>query len=287
MKLLYTYLSFLLIAFTFAQTLDVNPITDELSIRDTSGATSEEIEVANYLQQLVVAAGLDSQNLTKRDYPDNSLLTAAFTSLNRSGVGVQLVHTFATSSATQGTTINTVGQYVSVTGLTKLLTSANKSGLAVSIVMRFFINYSLVPGLWNVIVALWNNGVISLGKRGLLDLVGGIINGVQQSIINSLITIINSVTDLTQICSSLNNSGLAVSIVDDLLTTSDGQNFVVKLATNLVQKGIVTFDKLLSSLQSSGIIVDTFTTIIGNSTYRKIIFIWAVKSLVGFIKYIF
>lgn len=287
MKLLYTYLSFLLIAFTFAQTLDVNPITDELSIRDTSGATSEEIEVANYLQQLVVAAGLDSQNLTKRDYPDNSLLTAAFTSLNRSGVGVQLVHTFATSSATQGTTINTVGQYFSVTGLTKLLTSANKSGLAVSIVMRFFINYSLVPGLWNVIVALWNNGVISLGKRGLLDLVGGIINGVQQSIINSLITIINSVTDLTQICSSLNKSGLAVSIVDDLLTTSDGQNFVVKLATNLVQKGIVTFDKLLSSLQSSGIIVDTFTTIIGNSTYRKIIFIWAVKSLVGFIKYIF
>lgn len=139
MKLLYTYLSFLLIAFTFAQTLDVNPITDELSIRDTSGATSEEIEVANYLQQLVVAAGLDSQNLTKRDYPDNSLLTAAFTSLNRSGVGVQLVHTFATSSATQGTTINTVGQYVSVTGLTKLLTSANKSGLAVSIVMRFLL----------------------------------------------------------------------------------------------------------------------------------------------------
>ena len=88
-------------------------------------------------------------------------------------------------------------------------------------------------------------------------MVGGIINGVQQSIINSLITIINSVTDLTQICSSLNKSGLAVSIVDDLLTTSDGQNFVVKLATNLVQKGIVTFDKLLSSLQSSGIIVDT------------------------------
>ena len=129
----------MLIAFTFAQTLDVNPITDELSIRDTSGATSEEIEVANYLQQLVVAAGLDSQNLTKRDYPDNSLLTAAFTSLNRSGVGVQLVHTFATSSATQGTTINTVGQYVSVTGLTKLLTSANKSGLAVSIVMRFLL----------------------------------------------------------------------------------------------------------------------------------------------------
>ena len=58
----------MLIAFTFAQTLDVNPITDELSIRDTSGATPEEIEVANYLQQLVVAAGLDSQNLTKRDY---------------------------------------------------------------------------------------------------------------------------------------------------------------------------------------------------------------------------
>lgn len=135
---------------------------------------------------------------------------------------------------------------------------------------------------------MWNNGTISIGKRWILgDLIGSVINTAQETILGSLITLINAVTDLGKICSSLNKSGLAVSILDDLVSTSDGRGFLVKVVTKGVQQGVLSFGILIDALKDSGVLVDTFTTIIGNSTYRKIIFIWAVKNLVSLIKYIF
>ncbi|EMG49364.1 hypothetical protein G210_5879 [Candida maltosa Xu316] len=300
MKLLYSYLTFFLFAFTFAQQIS-QPVGSALQVRDNSSSDNSQvdIEVDQYLKQLVAALGLpQSGNLTKRDAPDNPALTAAFTALNQSGTGVQIVHGLATNSATQGSTISLVEQYIKTTGLTKILSAADQSGLAVSIVMRFFINYSLVPDLWKIIVALWNSGIISLNKRALGDLIGGLVGGVisginnvltgvQQSILSSVISIINTVTDLTTICSSLNKSGLAVSVLEDLITTTDGQSFLVKFITQAVNDGVITFGILIDALKGSGIVTDTFSTIIGNSTYRKIIFIWAVKNLVSLIQYIF
>ena len=294
MKFLFTYLSLLLFAcFTLAElSAPLQAASEPLIVRDddnTAGApTQEQYELAEYLQQLVIASGLTPENLTKRDYPDNAALTAAFTALNKSGQGVVIIHGLATNSLSQSGTIEIVNSYIKNTGLTKILSAANESGLAVSIVMRFFINYSLIPGLWDIIVALWNNGTISVGKRWILgDIIGSVINGVQETILGSLITLINAVTDLGQICSSLNKSGLAVSIVDDLVSTSDGKNFLVKTVTTAVNQGVLSFGILLDGLKDSGVLVDTFTAIIGNSTYRKIIFIWAVKNLVSVIKYIF
>lgn len=294
MKFLFTYLSLLLFAcFTLAElSAPLQAASEPLIVRDddnTAGApTQEQYELAEYLQQLVIASGLTPENLTKRDYPDNAALTAAFTALNKSGQGVVIIHGLATNSLSQSGTIEIVNSYIKNTGLTKILSAANESGLAVSIVMRFFINYSLIPGLWDIIVALWNNGTISVGKRWILgDIIGSVINGVQETILGSLITLINAVTDLGQICSSLNKSGLAVSIVDDLVSTSDGKNFLVKTVTTAVSQGVLSFGILLDGLKDSGVLVDTFTAIIGNSTYRKIIFIWAVKNLVSVIKYIF
>lgn len=293
MKLLSTYLSLLLFAwFTLADiAAPLQPASVELLVRDDGSAgepTQEQLELAQYLQELVVASGLTPENLTKRDYPDNAALTAAFTALNKSGQGVTIVHGLATNSLSQGGTVDIVNSYIKNTGLTKILSAANESGLAVSIVMRFFINYDLLPGLWDIIVALWNNGTISIGKRWILgDLIGSVINTAQETILGSLITLINAVTDLGKICSSLNKSGLAVSILDDLVSTSDGRGFLVKVVTKGVQQGVLSFGILIDALKDSGVLVDTFTTIIGNSTYRKIIFIWAVKNLVSLIKYIF
>lgn len=293
MKLLSTYLSLLLFAcFTLADIVaPLEPSSAELVVRGDNGpgeVTQEQLELAQYLQELVVASGLTPENLTKRDYPDNAALTAAFTALNKSGQGVTIVHGMATNSLSQGGTVDIVNSYIKNTGLTKILSAANKSGLAVSIVMRFFINYDLIPGLWDIIVALWNNGTISIGKRWILgDLIGSVINTAQETILGSVISLINAVTDLAQICSSLNKSGLAVSILDDLVSTSDGRGFLVKVVTKGVEQGVLSFGILIDGLKDSGVLVDTFSTIIGNSTYRKIIFIWAVKNLVSLIKYIF
>lgn len=281
MRSLFVLLSLFFATFAFAQTGDVDLVSHAIARRADEPTQEELEEVDQYLKQLVAAV---TGNITKRDNP---ALTAAFTALNKSGTGVQIVHSLATSSLSQGTTIKAVEEYVSNTGLTTLLEAADNSGLAVSVVMRFFINYLLIPALWDIIVALYNNGVISVKRLDLLGIIGSVLGGVQESIWSSVITLVNLVADPESICESLNKSGLGVSVVDDLFSTSDGKLFLIKLITALVNDGVVTLGILLDALRESSFLQNTFTKVLSSSTNRKIIFIWAVNNLVSLIKYIF
>ena len=281
MKNIFVLLSLFFATFVFAQVGEVDLVNHAIVRRADEPSQQELEEVDQYLKQLVAAV---TGNITKRDNP---ALTAAFTALNKSGTGVQIVHGLATNSLSQGTTIKAVEEYLKNTGLTTLLEAADNSGLAVSVVMRFFINYKLIPALWDIIVALYNNGVISVKRLDLLGIVGSIIGGVQESIWSSVITLVNLGADPEALCESLNKSGLGVSIVDDLFSTSDGQLFLVKLITSLINDGIITMGILLDALRDSSFLQNTFTKVLSSSTNRKIIFIWAVNNLVSLIKYIF
>ena len=281
MRSLFVLLSLFFATFVFAQTGDVDLVSRAIARRADEPTQEELEEVDQYLKQLVAAV---TGNTTKRDNP---ALTAAFTALNKSGTGVQIVHSLATNSLSQGTTIKAVEEYVSNTGLTTLLEAADNSGLAVSVVMRFFINYLLIPALWDIIVALYNNGVISVKRLDLLGIIGSVLGSVQESIWSSVITLVNLVADPESICESLNKSGLGVSVVDDLFSTSDGKLFLIKLITALVNDGVVTLGILLDALRESSFLQNTFTKVLSSSTNRKIIFIWAVNNLVSLIKYIF
>lgn len=281
MRSLFVLLSLFFATFVFAQTGDVDLVSRAIARRADEPTQEELEEVDQYLKQLVAAV---TGNTTKRDNP---ALTAAFTALNKSGTGVQIVHSLATNSLSQGTTIKAVEEYVSNTGLTTLLEAADNSGLAVSVVMRFFINYLLIPALWDIIVALYNNGVISVKRLDLLGIIGSVLGSVQESIWSSVITLVNLVADPESICESLNKSGLGVSVVDDLFSTSDGKLFLIKLITALVNDGVITLGILLDALRESSFLQNTFTKVLSSSTNRKIIFIWAVNNLVSLIKYIF
>ncbi|CAI5759003.1 unnamed protein product [Candida verbasci] len=298
MKLLNTLFAFFCLSITLGNIINT-PIGSELVVRaDDSQDYPPTLEALDeYLKELVaVVTGVEPQDqvanyssLSKRA-TENQALTAALVALNRSGQGVQIVHGLATNPLSQPSTIDLIEQYIINTGLTKILSAADGSDLAVSLVMRFFINPALIPNLWNILVTLWNNGVIGIpgfSKRLILDLVGDILGGIQQSIVQSVLTLFNAITDLESICISVNKSGIGVSIVDDLLTTSDGQTFVVRLITSIVNNNVITFSGLISALQDSGVVVNTFTKIIADSNYRKIIFIWAVQQLVAVIQYIF
>ncbi|KAI5953763.1 hypothetical protein KGF57_003972 [Candida theae] len=283
MKRLIILVSLWFATFVFAQTGEVDLVSHAISItkRADEPSQAELQEVDQYLKQLVAAV---TGNVTKRDNP---ALTAAFTALNKSGTGVQIVHGLATNSLTQGSTIKAIEEYISNNGLTKLLEAADNSGLAVSVVMRFFINYKMIPALWDIIVALYNNGVISVKRLDILGAIGSIIGTVQESIWSSVITLVNIVADPESICESLNKSGLGVSIVDDLFSTSDGKSFLITLITDLVNDGVITLGILLDALRASSFLQNTFTKVLSSSTNRKIIFIWAVNNLVSLIKYIF
>ncbi|KAI5952245.1 hypothetical protein KGF54_003111 [Candida jiufengensis] len=288
MKVIFALLSFVFFAFSLGQTLDVDYNIDSIIKRADEPSQQTLDEVDQYLKQLVAIA---TGNNTKRDVHyfskrDNVLLTAAFTALNNSGTGVPIVHGLVTNSGSQSQVIGLIENYIQTTTLKTLLSAADQSNLAVDIVMRFFINYSLVPNLWTIIYTLYTNGV--LFKRDLFgSIIGGIIGGVNQSIWSSLITLLNTVVNVEQICESLQKSGFAVSVVDDIVSTSDGRTFAVNLVTSIIQKQVITLSSLVDALSSTGFLQNTLTKILSNSTYRKIIFIWAVNFLVSMIKYIF
>lgn len=281
MKNIFVLLSLFFATFVFAQVGEVDLVNHAIVRRADEPSQQELEEVDQYLKQLVAAV---TGNITKRDNP---ALTAAFTALNKSGTGVQIVHGLATNSLSQGTTIKAVEEYLKNTGLTTLLEAADNSGLAVSVVMRFFINYKLIPALWDIIVALYNNGVISIKRLDILGAIGSIIGGIEESIWSSVMTLVNLVAGPESVCESLNISGLGVSVVDDLFSTSDGQLFLIKLITELINDGVVTMGIMLDALRDSSFLQNTFTKVLSSSTNRKIIFIWAVNNLVSLIKYIF
>ncbi|CAK9439686.1 uncharacterized protein LODBEIA_P37860 [Lodderomyces beijingensis] len=315
MKFLFALLSFCLLGFSIAQainadwvdqvlkrgTLDTEenefwgPALEKRATPQPSQETFEEID--RYLKQLLAYATGNYSDVSKRfDQATYPLLLAAFKGLNETGTGVSIVHGIVTNSATQGTAITAIEQYIKQNTLATLLTAADNSNLAVAIVMRFFVNNAWTPGLWNIVVGLYNNGV--LFKRllgdiiggvvgGVGNIIGGIVGGVQQSIWSTLLNLLNIVADVETVCKALEVSGFGVSVVEDIVTTSDGQGFAIKAASSVIKDGIITLDSLFSALNKTSFLQNTFTKIISNSTYRQIIFVWAVNFLVSMIRYIF
>lgn len=430
MKLLYSIITFLLLAFSLALPLNAVPggvkAQQDIQARDIS-------EFFGYS---------DDGDLSLFSKRDDALLTATFTQMNKSGSGVKLAHGFATNKLTQGTLINLIENYITATGLTKLLQAADTSGLAVDITMAFFKNEKMVPGLIEIIKTLQKNGVISipfiskrdlLEERGLFDFVGDIgdkvnnlfnggsdsdsdststttqqststktqassttsagdtslvsdvseivssqgdeddnavsstgavaqvtqsetavasssqsqtestetgkttkssptlvassssldgldfldfldsssassaepsseassepsskpkastsstktnpilglfdsiqesILGINDQILQEIMKLINKVSDLEEICESLQKSGLAVSVLEDFITTTDGRDFVVKLVTAIVEDEVITWKSLLEAVNTSGIVVHVGTTIMFDSELRSIV----------------
>ncbi|ABN66194.1 predicted protein [Scheffersomyces stipitis CBS 6054] len=282
MKLLYTLISLFLITFSVASPL--GPELDAVLAAREEPDLSELIDFVNNLNN-----EKKGTTLSKRS-TENVALTQAFTALNKSGQGVAIVKTFATNPATQSTTIDAINSYLQHEDLTTLLVALDESNLAVDVVMQAFIDNKFLPGLWTIITTLWDNGTIHF-KRGLLDSIGNIIGGIfdsaQQAIIDSIVSLVAQVADPGSICISLEKSGLGVSVIRSAVEDSDMQSFTIKLVTTIIDDKTITLDSLTTALKGSSLISNTFNKIIGNSTYRKIIFVWIVNKLVGLISWFF
>ncbi|KAK6465440.1 hypothetical protein DFJ63DRAFT_22273 [Scheffersomyces coipomensis] len=320
MKLLYTLVSFFLLAFTFANIADVS--LHELAARgEALGDLAQLIPIAKRGPSATVQE--EEATLVKRGStpPEYSALTVACNVLNNTGFGVQTEYTLCTQSATSGTVITTINQYLTKENLTTILEALDDSNLALDVVMAIFTDSSFGSGLWTVVKTLWSNGVIhlkrdeieltainikrdqeeialieeakrqnisveELKKRGLLDFLGGIFNVAEITAIDTFITAIQATTNLGSICVSLEKSGLGLSLIEELFGPSNMQSFAVQLVTTIIQDKTITLSYLLSSLEQSGIVTSTIKKILANSTDVKIIFLWAVKLLVSLIKYV-
>ncbi|KAK6197523.1 uncharacterized protein RJT21DRAFT_133696 [Scheffersomyces amazonensis] len=298
MRLLYSFISFYLLALTFAFS-DIEFYQDnQLLTRDVSDLE----ELVEYLNTL-------PSSLDKRSNKEFTPLTQICTVLNTTGWGVQAEHDICTSSVTSGVAIKSINSFLQHENLTTILVALDQSNLALDVVMEMFIDPSLLPGLWTVLKSLWSSGVIHLkrdvnpefekrqnveltaeeveiAKRGILDFLGGIFNTAENLAINTLVTLVTQIADVGSICISLEKSGLGVSVIREALEPSDMQKFTVNLLTTIIQDKTVTLDELIQSLEQSGIVINTIKKILANTTDLRIIFVWAVKQLVSFIQYV-
>lgn len=153
-----------------------------------------------------------------------------------------------------------------------------------------------------------SSGPVTLAAAGLLggllggvgDLVGGVINGVgnviggvvgglmgilnnaEKTLFTGLLNAINLAGSMEDICVSLQKSGLGVSVVHNVFSDPKMQAFAADTVTEAVNEGALTLLKLLSAVSGSGILSNVITTILGNSTYRSIVFSFVVLLLFNF-----
>ncbi|EGW30613.1 uncharacterized protein SPAPADRAFT_52681 [Spathaspora passalidarum NRRL Y-27907] len=243
----------------------------------TAAAIKGDAFQQEFNELLTVLESYNDTSVLKRDYAP---LTSALTALNKSGQGVQIAHTMYSSKATQSTVINVVEDYIKATTLTQILKDSDDSDMSVDIVMILFTNSNMIPGLTKIIKTLHDNGVLSfsLKKRGLLDGILGKLNNIFTSIqnesIQTIVKLMNAVTDSEDIYESLEKSGLFISLFEDIVTTTDGQAFSVNLVTDIINKDVITWSSLMSAVNSSAIIANTTSKLFTNATNRQIIFHW-------------
>ncbi|ODV64648.1 hypothetical protein HYPBUDRAFT_130464, partial [Hyphopichia burtonii NRRL Y-1933] len=199
---------------------------------------------------------------------ENVLLTQLFTSLNKSGQGVALTKQVTTSSLTQGSAIQIIIDYLKGANLTTILEAADNSGLALDIVLLTLTDYDVLPGIVKVIEGVFENSNSTSSSGGL---VSSIIGGILDTLGLEITSVAGTDETVNDVCTSLEKSGLGVSVVKQLFTDEDEYDFDIKLVSDIIDEKVITLDDLLTALKQSHLIAHIISDILGNFSYIKLV----------------
>lgn len=356
MKFFYTLITF--IFFTFTLAIPVSDPTYQEALREIRDSNAFNIELSD-LSDLLNTIDLSSKrDLEKRE---NVALTQVMTVLNQTGQGVAILKALCTNPVTQPTVLQSIGRYLKTEDLGTLFSALDNSNLAVDVVISFFTNPGMIPGLIKIGSSVWNkralkkrgffsdiangignlvsglvntagnvvgtvqnatstvvsgvgngigttlsgnpaggisqiggalgnataqvggalNGAVSGTLGGVFGLLGGVFNSAQTALINSLVSLIQSTTNVEEICVSLDKSGLGVSVVKSFVTDTQMQAFTVTLVNKVIKDQDVTISRAVAGLQSSDLVGHTVSKIWNNTSYRKIVFNYFLGLLIG------
>lgn len=107
----------------------------------------------------------------------------------------------------------------------------------------------------------------------------------KRDVLDTIITEITSVagTDETvnDVCTSLEKSGLGVSVVKQLFTDEDEYDFDIKLVSDIIDEKVITLDDLLTALKQSHLIAHIISDILGNFSYIKLVISFVIAIFTG------
>lgn len=244
---------------------------------------AQEVDLRS-LNEALLQLAEDKNRLVTREEQDelikreNVLLTQSFTALNQSGTGVALVDAMASNPATQPIVIQAVIEFLKEENLTNIFIALDKSGLATDFIMMGFEDPTVFPGLIKIVKGLIQNGSIKL-KRDLskidLEQTNEIVARESESTLvaresqDSLVA--RDDPNLDSLCVSLEKSGLAISVAKSILTDPKMYPFAIRLVTDIIQAKVLTLNQVYTALKNSGLVLDTFESVLGNAEYRHII----------------
>ena len=138
-------------------------------IRDSNAFDVELSDLSDLLNTIDISSKRD---LDKREVV---ALTKAMTVLNQTGQGVAILKAVCTNPITQPTVLQSIGRYLKTEDLGTLFSALDNSNLAVDVVISFFTNPGMIPGLIKIGSSVWHKR--ALKKRGFFsDIVNGIGN---------------------------------------------------------------------------------------------------------------
>lgn len=240
-----------------------------LSKRDDKSLT----ELAQYINNYKAKREAIDEELMKRDY---AIVTDVLTAINQTQLAPKVLDYFVSNPIFQ-TIIVQVFVAVMKSGVISLeavLEALTRSNLAVNVINDLISDCSLYVQLFDVakgvisnladkVKELISDGVSSLiGRDEEEDPLAAYVIDLEKKV--DLDTVVDNLLD------SLYKSGLATSVVKDILTNSDYIPFAVQLIVSMLANHLVDVSNILSALKDSGLAVQLFQRLLNFLTLQTV-----------------
>ncbi|KAI5960378.1 uncharacterized protein KGF55_004670 [Candida pseudojiufengensis] len=212
--------------------------------------------------------------IIKRDY---EIVTDVLTAINQTQLAPKILDYFVSSPTFKPIIINVLISVMQsgIISLQAVLDALVSSNLAVNLINDLISDCDLYVELFNiakeVISDLANNvkdlidqGVSSLITRDEFD------DSLQSYIINEKRLDINFDTVVDNLLDSLYKSGLATSVVKDVLTNSNYLSFAVDLIKAMLANNLIDIRSIITALTQSGLISQLFRELLNFNTLSTV-----------------
>lgn len=240
-----------------------------LSKRDDKSLT----ELAQYINNYKHKREAIDEELMKRDY---AIVTDVLTAINQTQLAPKVLDYFVSNPFFQ-TIIVQVFVAVMKSGVVSLeavLEALTRSNLAVNVINDLISDCSLYVQLFNAakgVISDLAGKVKDLISEGVSSLIGrDEENDPLEAYVVDMEKRVNLDDVVDNLLDSLYQSGLATSVVKDILTNSDYIPFAVQLIVSMLANNLIDIGNILGALKDSGLAVQLFQRLLNFLTLQTV-----------------
>ncbi|KAI3407041.2 hypothetical protein KGF56_000129 [Candida oxycetoniae] len=216
--------------------------------------------------------------LMERDY---AIVTSVFSLINQTNLAPQVITYFITSETFKPIVINVTVSVIKsgIISLTALLEALVESGLAINVINDLIGDCELYISLFNIaaqiignldinVASLISAGVSSLITRDDLQAAAFVESEKRDDDMGEIDNRASGIFDtiVVELLDSLYVSGLATSVVQEVLTNPAYITFATELVVRLLEEKLISITAIISALVESGLVNQLFSAFLNIDT---------------------